>query len=154
MLKLNKFIPFLVLCMVLMAGCGAGGKNDALHPVREPSVKAAQKDSVNDSDVHTAKELKSGSVKVLSLIESMIKKMKLSSDAEINSMGAEAERKWDKIEKLVEKKYPQDYKNIEQSLYPLIAEAKKKKPDRQKLGEFSEETREKLILFQSHLNQP
>ncbi|MFD0049061.1 hypothetical protein ACFVHQ_07010 [Actinomycetes bacterium NPDC127524] len=154
MLKLNKYILFPVLCMVLMAGCGAGGKNDALQPVREPSVKAAQKDSFNDSDVHTAKDLKSGSMEVLSLIESMVKKMKLSSDAQINSMGAETERKWDKIEKLVEKKYPQDYKNIEQSLYPLIAEAKKKKPDRQKLVEFSEETKQKLILFQSHLNLP
>jgi iron uptake system EfeUOB component EfeO/EfeM len=63
------------------------------------------------------------------------------------------EEKWDKIEKQVEEKYPEDYEDIEKSLYPLIAEAKKDTPDSEKLKTLTEETKNKLNQFHEKINK-
>jgi len=65
----------------------------------------------------------------------------------INKLSKKLDEKWDLIEKKVENKYPEDYKNIEQSLYPLIGEANKKSPDTKQINKLIPETTDKLIQF-------
>ncbi|MFB4168408.1 hypothetical protein [Virgibacillus sp. JSM 102003] len=66
---------------------------------------------------------------------------------EINKLGEEIENKWDRIEKKVEREYPEDYTNIEKSLYPLITMAKKETPNKKQLQGLSNQTLEKLTNF-------
>lgn len=70
---------------------------------------------------------------------------------EINQLGKEIEESWDKIEKKVEKAYPQDYQYIEESLYPLITVAKQKKLNKTKIRTLSMETLDKLEQFNQKL---
>ncbi len=67
--------------------------------------------------------------------------------SEINKLGEEIENRWDRIEKKVEKEYPEDYTNIEKSLYPLITMAKKETPNKKQLQDLSNQTLEKLTNF-------
>ncbi|MBP1949758.1 hypothetical protein [Virgibacillus litoralis] len=71
---------------------------------------------------------------------------------EINQLGEEIEKRWDRIEKKVEMDYPEDYTHIEESLYPLIAMAKRETPNKKQLHEFSNETLEKLENFNKKIN--
>ena len=69
----------------------------------------------------------------------------------INEQGMRLDSNWDKIEAQVEEKYPVDYKNIEESLYPLIDEAKKDEPDTEKLNELIKKTIMKMTEFKKKL---
>ncbi|MBB6453692.1 iron uptake system EfeUOB component EfeO/EfeM [Salirhabdus euzebyi] len=71
--------------------------------------------------------------------------------AKINKLGKELGENWDVIEKQVEEKYPKDYINIEKSLYPLIAYAKKDKPDVKKIVILADEVNEKLVNFKERV---
>ncbi|WP_100330017.1 hypothetical protein [Bacillus xiapuensis] len=70
----------------------------------------------------------------------------------ISTAGQQLEKKWDEIEKMIEESYPQDYKNIEKSLYPLINEMKKEQPDLQKLNALLAETKKKISAFKDKIN--
>ncbi|TRM12166.1 hypothetical protein FH966_10985 [Lentibacillus cibarius] len=70
---------------------------------------------------------------------------------EINELGEAIEKNWDSIEKKVEASHPEDYKNIEESLYPLIATAKKDKVNKTNLRTLSLETLDKLEAFKQKL---
>ncbi|ASK61481.1 hypothetical protein CFK37_04480 [Virgibacillus phasianinus] len=62
---------------------------------------------------------------------------------------------WDKIEKQVEEKYPDDYENIEKSLYPLLAEAKKEQPNLANIGQLLKDSTKKLEAFKKKVaNNP
>ncbi len=65
----------------------------------------------------------------------------------IKEQGKTVEEEWDSIEKQVEEKYPDEYSKIEESLYPLIDEAKKESPDNEKITKLVDETTTKLEEF-------
>ncbi|WP_227939604.1 hypothetical protein [Alkalihalobacillus deserti] len=65
----------------------------------------------------------------------------------IQSEGKKLEEKWGAIEDQVEEEYPDDYENIEQSLYPLIYEAQAVEPDTDTIQGLIEDTQEKLDNF-------
>ncbi|MCT2537712.1 hypothetical protein NC661_11230 [Aquibacillus koreensis] len=67
----------------------------------------------------------------------------------INTFGKVLDENWDLIEKKVEKKYPEDYKDIEESLYPLIGEAQKDKPNIEELNKLIKDTYKKLEAFRA-----
>lgn len=71
---------------------------------------------------------------------------------EINQLGEEIEKRWDRIEKKVEMDYPEDYTHIEESLYPLIAMANREIPNKKQLHDLSKETLEKLENFKKKIN--
>lgn len=54
---------------------------------------------------------------------------------------------WDQIEKQVEENYPEDYENIEKSLYPLLAEAKKENPNLVSIVHLVDATTKKVTSF-------
>jgi hypothetical protein len=65
----------------------------------------------------------------------------------VNEIGKKMAEKWDSVEKEVEKRYPDDYKKIEESLYPLIAEAGKQQLDVSKIKALNIQVRQKLEKF-------
>ncbi|KGX89938.1 hypothetical protein [Pontibacillus marinus] len=71
----------------------------------------------------------------------------------LNQLGKKLDENWDLIEERVEETYPKDYKNIEDSLYPLIAESKKKSPNVSTLNKLIPETTDKLIQFKEKITQ-
>ena len=71
----------------------------------------------------------------------------------LNKLSNKLNEKWDLIEKKVEDQYPEDYKNIERSLYPLIGEANKKSPDTEKIKKLIPETIDKLIKFKEKVTK-
>lgn len=71
----------------------------------------------------------------------------------LNELGEKLDKNWDLIEKKVEEQYPEDYKNIEESLYPLINEAKKSSPDTKKINTLIPETMDKLIQFKEKVTE-
>jgi len=73
--------------------------------------------------------------------------------SKLNQLGKKLDEDWDLIEKQVEKQYPKDYKNIEDSLYPLINEAKKQNPSTKKLNALIPETTDKLIQFKEKVSE-
>ncbi|GAA0429047.1 hypothetical protein GCM10008983_01710 [Lentibacillus halophilus] len=74
-----------------------------------------------------------------------------SNTEDINELGEALKKNWDTIEKKVETSYPDDYQNIEESLYPLIALAKKDKANKAHIRELSLETLDKLEAFKEKL---
>ncbi|GGD06152.1 hypothetical protein [Pontibacillus salipaludis] len=71
----------------------------------------------------------------------------------VNEAGKKIDEAWDLIEEQVEEKNPEAYKNIEESLYPLIGEAQKPSPDMKKIQKLIPETTEKLKDYQASLQQ-
>ncbi|WP_318036018.1 COG4315 family predicted lipoprotein [Halobacillus shinanisalinarum] len=68
-----------------------------------------------------------------------------------NNKGKALSESWEPIEKTVEKRNTEAYENIEKSLYPLIAEAKRDHPDIDKMQRLIEETTSKLKMFKKKL---
>lgn len=69
----------------------------------------------------------------------------------VNEAGKKIDEAWDLIEEQVEEKNPEAYKNIEESLYPLIGEAQRPSPDMKKIQKLIPETTEKLKEYQKTL---
>lgn len=101
----------------------------------------------------TKEEILRGTNEVITTIKELKNLTETEADniSEINKLGQEIAKKWDRIEKKVEKAYPQDYKDIEKSLYPLIAMAKSKTPNKENLQVLSIETLDKLAAFKEKL---
>jgi hypothetical protein len=70
----------------------------------------------------------------------------------INVMGLNLEENWDVIEEQVEELDKDSYVDIEKSLYPLIAEAKKKEPNVKNIKKLITEVTEKLNEFKESLS--
>lgn len=92
---------------------------------------------------------------VVATIEEMKGAIKLDpkNTGKLNQLGKKLDENWDLIEERVEETYPKDYKNIEDSLYPLIAESKKKAPSVSTLNKLITETTDKLIQFKEKITQ-
>ncbi|WP_409291932.1 hypothetical protein [Peribacillus sp. SCS-37] len=102
----------------------------------------------------TAGEIKMVTESILALLLELDKEINTGKSAKsINKIGISIETAWDGIEKKVEKMNPAVYRDIESSLYPLIAEAKKDTPDLKNLERHSKDTARKLTVFKASLKR-
>ncbi len=69
----------------------------------------------------------------------------------IHKSGSLLEEKWDVIEKQVEEIDKASYMYIEETLYPLIAEAKKDSPNVENMKALMKQTQERLIKFKEEV---
>ncbi|PAQ14166.1 hypothetical protein CD798_11605 [Bacillaceae bacterium SAOS 7] len=138
-MKKSNYILVVIVAMMMVAGCN-------FNTNRDQSKKA----------VETSKEmpdLTRGVDKVLTSLEdlSTVVKQSPNETKKIQSSGEQLAENWDEIEKRVEEAFPEDYKNIEESLYPLISEAKKETPNVQKIKPLMTDTKKKITEFKEKL---
>ncbi|SDI27826.1 hypothetical protein [Alteribacillus bidgolensis] len=115
----------------------------------EDTEKDAEKDEESKEEEGSETDLASGIEEVQSNLDSLNKTVENASDnlENIHAEGEELEENWDVIEDQVGEKYPDDYTNIEKSLYPLIDEAKGEEPGTDTIQELIKETQDKLEEF-------
>ncbi|OAH52550.1 MULTISPECIES: hypothetical protein [Bacillaceae] len=131
------------LMVLIAAGCGT---DESEQPVRDNQTDTIEEHARTmpeklDNVVGTLKELKAS-------IEDP------DNVREIQQAGTVLEEHWDLVEKEIEEQYPDDYENIEESLYPLIAEAKKDEPDVEKMKTLIDETNGKITEFLEKAEKP
>lgn len=142
---------------VLLSGCssdqGNQNANESInqskeHPAEEVSVYQDEKDNTSKTDLAT------GTSTVLATVEKLKNTIENSPDDinKINELGKDLSENWDLIEKKVEKRYPKDYKDIEESLYPLIAFAQNDSPDIEKMKQLIKEVNDKLTSFKQKVS--
>jgi iron uptake system EfeUOB component EfeO/EfeM len=157
--KYRILFSFILIGGMFLGGCG--GNDDAqevkeVTPEEEAQPTTGDGKTKSDSPVDEEnQDLSKGVEETTSSVEELTISLTNAPDdaKKINEQGTMIEEKWDKIEKQVEEKYPDDYEDIEKSLYPLIAEAKKETPDSEKLKTLSEETKNKLNQFHEKINK-
>ncbi|GAA0447964.1 hypothetical protein GCM10008983_27570 [Lentibacillus halophilus] len=124
------------------------GKKDVWYVANETSIKNHFQDR--------STSLEKGVDDVLTSLEALSSTAEASANdvEKVNSKGKNLSESWEPIEKKVEKRDAEAYENIEESLYPLIDEAQKDKPDIGKIKKLTEETTNKLTEFQKKLGSP
>ncbi|GGM37423.1 hypothetical protein GCM10011351_24550 [Paraliobacillus quinghaiensis] len=70
----------------------------------------------------------------------------------LNKLGEKLDDDWDIIEEKVEKQFPKDYKNIEDSLYPLIDQAQSDKPNIEEIKQLIKDVNVKLNKFKEKIS--
>ncbi|AZU64439.1 hypothetical protein [Neobacillus mesonae] len=151
-----------ILLVLMAAGCSSNADNEKTAKdqtgTTETQTDGKQQESQSDeetadSNENMSNQLSSGSEKVITVLEKL--KTNLETNAEnsevIQTTGKDLEESWDAIEKNVEENYPEDYENIEESLYPLISEAQKDKPDTTAIKKLMNETKEKMEAFKEKI---
>ncbi|WP_117169596.1 hypothetical protein [Paraliobacillus sediminis] len=108
-------------------------------------------DTQNNSSDATIME---GVNTVLATIEALKDVVEQSPDEskEIIKRGKKLDEDWELIEKKVEDAYPEDYTNIEESLYPLIDAAQSEKPNNDVLKKLITEVNDKLFKFKEKIS--
>ncbi|MGB8001602.1 MAG: hypothetical protein WCF60_16105 [Anaerobacillus sp.] len=163
----NKTPILLASCLILgslLAGCGSNGAEDNTLTSNNSADYGMENDSTietstaSEGDPNTENgnketiDLEVGIDTALTNLNELKKTIENGNEVEkINEQGMRLDSNWDKIEAQVEEKYPVDYKNIEESLYPLIDEAKKDEPDTEKLNELIKKTIMKMTEFKKKL---
>jgi hypothetical protein len=150
-----KFI-LLMMVAICMGGCASNPKQSETRGVKATeNLEAMQQSHSPDEGVaEKNSDILQAVDKVLSQIQNAKTNMETRANAKaLNSVGQHMQEDWDVIEKKVEKKYPADYKNIEESLYPLISELKKDDLDLANIRKLSDQTKDKLDLFKLKLRQ-
>ncbi|OZI10182.1 hypothetical protein CEW92_18425 [Bacillaceae bacterium SAS-127] len=134
-MKKFNYVLAIVVAMVMVAGCNFTNNTNSSKEVMETSKKIP--------------DLTNGIDKVQTSLEDLSTTLENSSDRtnKIQEAGEQLEENWDTIEKQVEEAFPEDYNHIEESLYPLIHEAKKAQPDVQKIKTLLADTKKKIKAF-------
>ncbi|MEG9298512.1 hypothetical protein V6B33_18775 [Mangrovibacillus sp. Mu-81] len=151
-----KLFSFILIGSLYLGGCIGNDNADEVKEVTpaEDSEPASGDGKPMDDPDNEKGELGTGLDETTKSVEEL--SMSLTNPSEdtekLNEQGKKIEEKWDKIEKQIEDNHPEDYENIEQSLYPLIEEAKKDSPDIKNLKTLSEDTMNKLKEFQDKIS--
>ncbi|QTM99009.1 hypothetical protein ERJ70_06645 [Sediminibacillus dalangtanensis] len=111
-------------------------------------------EKVTSIDAQSERKIADGVEKVLGVLDELVSIVtnQPNQTETINKLGKNLSEKWDKIEKSVETNFPDEYKNIEDSLYPLIAYAQNQTPDIEQIKQLSSEVKEKLTAFKQKLS--
>ncbi|QWC24752.1 hypothetical protein KJK41_10780 [Bacillus haikouensis] len=148
-MKIINLFSSLLIVGLLLGGCGGNDNAEEVKeiaPDKEEATPGAGDEKTNDDNT---KNLTAGVEDTKGSLEEL--SMTLTNTPEeakkLNEQGSKVEEKWDQIEKQVEDNYPDDYENIEKSLYPLIEEAKKDTPDAENLKNLTEDTMNKMNEF-------
>ena len=153
-IKKNQIWMTILLTSFLLVACGVDQNQEQSKKMNEPSGNMSTEGVEPTLAEKNPSSLEEGILNAKSSIEELKAiLMNSSSDTKkINDQGSKVEEQWDKIEDMVEEKYPEEYVIIEESLYPLIAEAKKAEPDIDQLTRFMEDTLKKMTKFQEKLD--
>lgn len=173
----KKFPILLASCLItgsLLAGCGSNSAEDdnSTHTSNDSANSSIEENTAsenagtssnsegsNDSSASTDSgseeniNLDVGVDTALTNLDELKSTIENSSDdvGAINEQTMTLEENWDKIEAKVEQDFPDEYKDIEESLYPLIDEGKKDEPDMEKMNELIDETIMKMTEFKEKL---
>ncbi|MDQ0217325.1 hypothetical protein ELQ35_07695 [Peribacillus cavernae] len=151
---MNKYILPILIAGTFLGGCTPESDQSQPKGSAEDLETMQQTHAVDENGSENHADIVLGVNKVLAKIKELDTNKDDNTDAKsLNANGKQIEEEWDKIEKKVEKSFPEDYKNIEESLYPLIAELKKAEPDVAKVNEWSNQTKAKLDLFRMKAGQ-
>ncbi|HEY9578078.1 MAG TPA: hypothetical protein VIR64_10425 [Pseudobacillus sp.] len=160
MRKFSYLFAIMVLMLLIAAGCGSK-KEDAAEPAstntdepKEQVTTEKEEDAAEQKEEEKPADLSSGLEEVsisLQELQGNVDTVPQNAD-QLQTTGKKVEEKWDAIEEQVEEKYPDDYKNIEDSLYPLIDETKKDKPDAEKMKPLITDTVEKINAFKEKVS--
>ena len=167
---MEKNLPILLAsCLIsgsLLAGCGSNGAedNNSVQTSNNSSMEEnsasenegtneGMNDSSKDSDSEETIDLDVGVDTALTNLDELKATLENSSDDidTINEQTMTLEENWDKMEAQVEQEFPDEYKDIEESLYPLIDEGKKDEPDTDKMNKLIDETVMKMTEFKEKL---
>ncbi|WP_106495155.1 hypothetical protein [Lentibacillus sp. Marseille-P4043] len=132
---------------IITTGCASNGDEQS-----ERNQEQINKNNTEDyiqTSASIVSEINSSIDNVLATLEEMKNQTEQSPDSttDIQAIGKKLEENWDQIEKQVEEKYPEFYEDIERSLYPLIAEAKKDRPNVVMVKQLTDETTQKVKAF-------
>ncbi|WP_273852026.1 hypothetical protein [Guptibacillus spartinae] len=166
----KKFPILLASCLLsgsLIAGCGSNGaednnstqtsNNSSMEENSASESESTNNEGMNDSSSESGSEetidLDVGVDTALTNLDELKATLENSSDdiTAINEQTKSLEENWDKMEAQVEQEFPEEYKDIEESLYPLIDEGKKDEPDTGKMNELIDETVMKMTEFKEKL---
>ncbi|WP_085524442.1 hypothetical protein [Tuberibacillus sp. Marseille-P3662] len=144
--KLWLLAAFLTTAVMLSA-CASGGNEG-----KQSKEDTKQNQGTEQKTEKTS--LTKGIDKVLTSLQTLNSTAESSTNdvKKINKNGKALSESWEPIEKKVEKHNAKAYENIEKSLYPLIAEAKKDHPDANKVKQLIEETTKQLKSFKQKLS--
>ncbi|MFF2857324.1 hypothetical protein [Peribacillus sp. NPDC058002] len=157
MKKFSCFLVVMIFMLLMAAGCSSNVNDEKANEEQTELTEAgADREQPEKQTVEEATSedmpafLSSGSEEVIiSLLELKANIETESENTEqIQTTGKDLEESWDSIEKQVEEQHPVDYKNIEESLYPLINEIKKDQSDVVKIKQLTNDTTEKMKAFQ------
>ncbi|WP_347551493.1 hypothetical protein ABFG93_06080 [Pseudalkalibacillus hwajinpoensis] len=159
----------LAVCLsagTLLAGCGnnaiqnngpqttndsAESNTTSENTPEEGSTNSSSSENTGDENGNINLEV--GIDTALTDLDALKSTVENSSDdvAKLNEQGKTLESHWDLIEPKMEEDYPDEYKEIEKTLYPLIDEAKKDDPDTAKMSEWIDQTIMTMTEFKENL---
>ncbi|OCA80877.1 hypothetical protein [Pseudobacillus wudalianchiensis] len=158
MRKFSYLFIMMIFMLLLAAGCGSKKEAEpASTNTDEPKQQVTsegEKEAAEEKEEEKPADLSSGLEEVsiaLQELQGNVDTVPQNAD-QLKTTGKKVEEKWDAIEEQVEEKYPDDYKNIEDSLYPLIDETKKDKPDAEKMTPLIKDTLEKINAFKGKVS--
>lgn len=143
-----KSILYLLLTIAIFTAVAFNTNKDE-QQANEQTNKTTDVPTSVQTTKPMSSDLTKGLDKVLTSLETLKTKTE-ETNVEIEKVNSGAEKlgeNWDQIEKQVEGKYPEDYENIEKSLYPLLAEAKKDNPNLVLVTQLLDETATKIQVF-------
>lgn len=140
-MKKSTFAFSLIIVLtvsILLSGFSFDNGGDKLNDVEH--------DESQETIFQKDKKIVKGITSVLTTMEEFQAVVKESPDdiEKINAFGKQVKEEWEKIEKKVEKHYPNEYKTIEESLYPLIDLSESNVIDFNELDQLIDETKMKL----------
>ncbi|MGP4079464.1 hypothetical protein ACTWQL_06065 [Pseudalkalibacillus sp. R45] len=154
MKRLHLFSFILVLGLFLGA-CGSEENQENNNDAEQSQNESGDKEEKKSEDREPDKKLSSEVENFIGTVESMETTLDQSSDdiKKINENGKTIEEEWDLIEKTVEENHPDHYEKVEKSLYPLINESQKDKPDVEKVKELTKSTIDSLKELQQSVDE-
>ncbi|ASK61130.1 hypothetical protein CFK37_02435 [Virgibacillus phasianinus] len=151
------YLMLLTTLLLMTAACSSGDEEKSNEgqngPNMEDSEGGAPEEDTTQSDETDTTDLTDGVDQVLVSLDELKTVITKSPDdnEKIKNTGIKVGEKWDEIEKMVEEKYPEDYENIEESLYPLKAEVKKDKLNMERINQLTSDTEKKVKEFKQKL---
>jgi iron uptake system EfeUOB component EfeO/EfeM len=117
-----------------------------------PDHVSPQKEAKEVNAADDQAEIVTGVKDVMQELQNMENYLKTRSEQDsINKFGKTIAEKWDKFEDDVEEHYPDQYKKIEDNLYPLIGETGKPQINIQKIKDLTQKVQQDLAAFLKQL---
>ncbi|WP_173918929.1 hypothetical protein [Halobacillus sp. Marseille-Q1614] len=144
---------FILVLGLILGACGTSDNQENTDSSEEQTQESNEETSEETGNEGEDTEFVSGVDTVINSVEQLNSSLEDSADANtINEEGKTLEENWDQIEKKVEEQFPDQYAKIEESLYPLIDEAKKDSPDVEKMKEWIQPTLESLNELKQNID--
>ncbi|MFK2826241.1 hypothetical protein QYG89_11250 [Bacillus sp. B190/17] len=152
MRKLSFFLVVMAFMLVVAAGCGSKNADQTSTNTEQTKEQVVTKEET-DTEEPTV-DLPTGLDDVSASLKQLQTNVETAPDKvdQLKIAGEDVDDKWDAIEDQIEANYPDDYKNIEDSLYPLIDETEKAQPDAEKMKTLITDTTKKINDFKEKVS--